>query len=148
MLGPPRNRVNFSSAVCAALVFDWRRVKRCGDFGGGVISTLPAGAGHAGDQFCSFVMEAAMAKGFELRCGAAKTARVWLQGKGGDLKPGQGMVLLPVKDGGSDGLPAAYLAPLRRELIDDNRRHVNVVVCESDYRALKGGISHLVPGVQ
>ena len=34
-------------------------------------------------------------KGFNLRCAAGKTARVWLQGKGGGLKPGQAMVLLP-----------------------------------------------------
>jgi hypothetical protein len=40
----------------------------------------------------------------------------------------------------------AYLALLR--LIDDNERHVNVVVCESDYRALKRGIEQLPPGVQ
>jgi hypothetical protein len=33
--------------------------------------------------------------------------------------------------------PAGYLAPLRRALIDDDRRHVNVVMCETDYRTLK-----------
>jgi hypothetical protein len=36
-----------------------------------------------------------MPKGFDLRCGAGKTARVWVQGKGGALTPGQPMVLLP-----------------------------------------------------
>jgi hypothetical protein len=38
-----------------------------------------------------------MPKGFNLRCAAGKTARVWLQGKGGGLAPGQALVLLPVK---------------------------------------------------
>jgi hypothetical protein len=42
----------------------------------------------------------------------------------------------------------AYLAPLRQALIDDNSGHVNLVVCESDYRALKRGIEHLPPMVQ
>jgi hypothetical protein len=78
----------------------------------------------------------AMPKGFDLRCAAGKTARVWLQGKGGALTPGEALVLLPVKDGETENSPAAYLAPLRRALIEDNRRHVNVVVCETDYRAL------------
>jgi hypothetical protein len=89
-----------------------------------------------------------MPKGFDLWCGAGKTARVWLQGKGGALKPGQGFVLLPPKEGEGRNSPAGYLAPLRQALIDNNRRHVNVVVCASDYRALKLGIEHLVPGVQ
>jgi hypothetical protein len=52
-----------------------------------------------------------------------------------------------VKDGETENSPAAYLAPLRTALIEDNRRHVNVVVCESDYRALKRGIENLAPGV-
>jgi hypothetical protein len=34
-----------------------------------------------------------MRKGFDLKCGAGKTARVWLQGKGGGLTPGQALVL-------------------------------------------------------
>jgi hypothetical protein len=38
-----------------------------------------------------------MPKGFDLKCGAGKTARVWLQGKGGGLTPGQALVLLPPK---------------------------------------------------
>jgi hypothetical protein len=89
-----------------------------------------------------------MPKGFDLRCGAGKTARVWLQGKGGGIKPGQAMVLLPKKERETDSSPAAYLSPLRTALLDDNRRHVNVVVCESDYRTLKRGIEHLLPGLQ
>jgi hypothetical protein len=89
-----------------------------------------------------------MPRGFDLRCAAGKTARVWLQPKGGQLTPGQAMVLLPVKVGETNDSPAAYLAPLRQALIDRNTGHVNVIVCESDYRALKGGIEHLPPGVQ
>lgn len=30
-----------------------------------------------------------MPKGFNLRCAAGKAARVWLQGKGGELAPGK-----------------------------------------------------------
>jgi hypothetical protein len=40
-----------------------------------------------------------MPKGFDLRCGPGKTARVWVQGKGSALKPGQAMVLLPLREG-------------------------------------------------
>jgi hypothetical protein len=57
-------------------------------------------------------------------------------------------VLLPVKNGETDRSPAAYLAPLREALIDKNKRHVNVVACEADYRALKRGIEHLPPPLQ
>jgi hypothetical protein len=89
-----------------------------------------------------------MAKGFELRCSAGKTARVWLQGKGGGLAPGQALVLLPPQEGETADSPAAYLAPLRQTLIDDNPGHVNIVVCEADYRALKHGIEHLPPAPQ
>ena len=59
--------------------------------------------------------------------------RVWLQGKGGGLAPGQALVLLPIKEGETDESPVAYRAPLRQALIDDNSGHVNIVVCESDY---------------
>ena len=89
-----------------------------------------------------------MPKGFDLRCAAGKTARVWLQGDGGSLAPGQAMVLLPPAEGDTDMSPAAYLAPLRQALLDDNFGHVNVVVCASDYRALKRGIEHLQPPMQ
>ena len=44
--------------------------------------------------------------------------------------------------------PVAYRTPLRQALIDDNAGHVNVVVCEADYRALKRGIGHLAPPPQ
>lgn len=87
-------------------------------------------------------------KGFNLRCAAGKTARVWLQGKGGKLMPGQAMVLLPVQEGEREGGPAAYRSSLRQALIDDNPGHVNVAVCESDYRALKRGIEQLAPPEQ
>jgi hypothetical protein len=71
-----------------------------------------------------------------------------LQGSGGALKPGQELVLLQLKEGETSESPARYLSPLRQALIDENERHVNVVVCESDYRALKLGIENLPPGVQ
>ena len=77
-----------------------------------------------------------------------KTARVWLQGKGGGLKPGQAALLLPPKEGETDASPIAYCAPLRQALIDENAGHVNVLVCETDYRALKRGIEHLPPPPQ
>jgi hypothetical protein len=52
-----------------------------------------------------------MPKDFNLRCAAGKTAHVWLQGKGGALTPGQGLVLLPPKQGETDESPVAYRAP-------------------------------------
>jgi hypothetical protein len=73
---------------------------------------------------------------------------VWLQGKGGALKPGQAFVLLPSKAGEVENATAGYLSPLRQALIEKNERHVNVVVCERDYRALKWGIEHLPAGLQ
>jgi hypothetical protein len=85
----------------------------------------------------------------DLICVARREDRhVWLQGKGGALKPGQGFVLLPPREGEDENSPAGYLSPLRQALIDNNKLHVNVVVCESDYRALKLGIEHLIPGEQ
>jgi hypothetical protein len=92
--------------------------------------------------------EVNMPKGFLLRCGAGKTAHVWMQGRGGALTPGRAMVLLPPKKGETKDSPAAYIAPLRQALIDDNKGHVKVVVCESDYHALKRGIEHLPLPVQ
>jgi hypothetical protein len=89
-----------------------------------------------------------MPKGFDLKCGAGKTARVWLQGKGGGLTPGRALVLLPPKPNEDQNSPAAYLSPLRAALIDRNDGHVNIVVCESDYLALKRGIENLPPGMQ
>ena len=57
-------------------------------------------------------------------------------------------VLLPIKEGETNSRRPAYRAPLRQALIDDNARHVNIVVCETDYKALKRGIQHLPPAVQ
>jgi hypothetical protein len=94
------------------------------------------------------VEEDPMPKGFNLRCAAGKTARVWLQGKGGALRPGQAFVLLPIQPGETENSPAGYRAPLRQALIDDNTGHVNLLVCEADYKALKRGIEHLPPAVQ
>ena len=37
---------------------------------------------------------------------------------------------------------------MRQSLIDDNTGHVDVIVCEADYKALKRGIEHLPPAVQ
>jgi hypothetical protein len=90
-------------------------------------------------------MGVAMPKGFDLRCGAGKTARVWLQGKGGELRPGQALVLLPLKRGENESSPAGYLAPLRQALIDTNKRHVNLRMrerlssAEAGYRAFAAG---------
>jgi hypothetical protein len=89
-----------------------------------------------------------MLKGFDLRCAAGKTARVWQQGKSGVLSPGVAMVLLPPEEGETEDSVAGYITDLRTALIDDNEGFVNVVVCESDYRALKRGIEHLGAGVQ
>jgi hypothetical protein len=89
-----------------------------------------------------------MPQGFDLRCAAGKIARVWLQGKGAGLTAGQALVLLPPKEGETDDSPAAYIAPLRQALIDKNCGHVNIVVCESDYRALKRGVENLPPPPQ
>jgi len=38
------------------------------------------------------------------------------------------LVLLPIKKDETDESPAAYRAPLRQALIDDNTGHVNIVV--------------------
>ena len=73
---------------------------------------------------------------------------MWLQGKGGGLKAGQAMVLLPPKRGEAKGAPATYIAPLRQALIDDNDGYLNIVVSETGYRALKRGIEHLPPPLQ
>jgi hypothetical protein len=89
-----------------------------------------------------------MPGGFNLRCAAGKTARVWLQGKGGALMPGQCLVLLPIKEGETDHSPVAYRAPLRQALMDDNTGHVNLVVCETDFKALKRGLAYLQPPMQ
>ena len=58
------------------------------------------------------------------------------------------MVLLPLREGEHENSLAGYLAPLRQTLIDNNDWHVSVIVCESDYRALKRGIEHLPPPLQ
>jgi hypothetical protein len=35
----------------------------------------------------------------------------------------------------------------RKALIDDNTGHVNVIVCETDFKPLKRGIEHLPPAL-
>jgi hypothetical protein len=94
------------------------------------------------------VQNAEPARNSGVKCEAGKTARVWLQGKGGGLTPGQALVLLPPKANEDQHSPAAYLSPLRTALIDCNDGHVNIVVCESDCLALKRGIENLPPGMQ
>jgi hypothetical protein len=89
-----------------------------------------------------------MPKGFDLKCGAGKTARVRLQGKGGALTPGRALVRVPPKANEDQNSSAAYHSPLRTALVDRNDGHVNIVVCESDYLALKRGIENLPPGMQ
>jgi hypothetical protein len=84
-------------------------------------------------------------KGFDLRCGAGKTARVWLQGDSGSIKPGEAVVLLPPQPNDIAERPVAYVAPLRHALIDGTTGHVNLVVCESDYKVLRRGIEYLPP---
>jgi hypothetical protein len=79
--------------------------------------------------------------------GRKDRARV-LQRKGGGIKPGPAFVLLLAKEGEGAGAAAGFLAPLPQALIDDNSVHVNVVACETDYRALKRGIEHLGSGVR
>jgi hypothetical protein len=88
-----------------------------------------------------------MPKGFNLRCGAGKTARVWLQGKGGALTPGNAFVLLPIKERETEESPAGYYTSLRQALVDENTGHVNLIVCDADYDALKRGIEHLPAAV-
>jgi len=50
-----------------------------------------------------------MPKGFNLRCAAGKTARVWLQGKGGELAPGHALVLLPSRAPSKDPNDDSFL---------------------------------------
>ena len=74
-----------------------------------------------------------MPKGFNLQCYAGKTTRVWLQGKGGALTPGNAFVLLPIKERETEESPAGYYTSLRQALVDENTGHVNLTVCEADY---------------
>ena len=84
----------------------------------------------------------------EAEQGAGKTARVWLQGKGGGLTLGRALVLLPPRANEDQNSPAECLPPFRTALIDRNDGRVNIVVCESDYFLLKRGIQNLPPGMQ
>ena len=79
---------------------------------------------------------------------AGKKARAWLQREGGKPLPVQALVLLPIAEGETDDSPVAYRSPLRQALLDDNAGHINLVVGEADYRALKRGIEHLPPPIQ
>ena len=46
-------------------------------------------------------------------------------------------MLLPIREGEIDQSPAAYRVPLRQVLIEDNTGHLNIIVCEADYKTLK-----------
>jgi len=118
----------------------WVRGLRRGEGEGDIHTPQNYPPWGANGQPCSSAgtaQEGDYAQGFSLRCAAGKTARVWLQGKGGELAPGQALVLLPIRPGETDESSVAYQAPLRQALIDDNTGHVNIVVCEADYKALK-----------
>ena len=58
----------------------------------------------------------------------------------GFCTPRQALVLLPMRQCETEASKVAYHASLSQALIDDNTGHVNVVVCETDYKALKRGI--------
>jgi hypothetical protein len=90
-----------------------------------------------------------MLKGFNLRCAAGKTARVWEQGKGGMLSPGVALVLLPVQEGETEDSQAGYVTDLRTALIDDNHGFINVVVCgAASLAVVPAGESPASRGVQ
>ena len=74
-----------------------------------------------------------------------KTARVWLQGKGGGRSLAKRRSYCRRRTERPPKSRVAYRASLRQALIDDNAGHVNVVVCEADYMALMLGIEHLAP---
>ena len=78
--------------------------------------------------------------GLSLRLLAAR------EGRRSEARPGGGAIATEGR--GNCRSPTAYLAPLRQALIDKNTGHVNVVVCESDYHALRRGIGHLRPPTQ
>jgi hypothetical protein len=65
------------------------------------------------------------------------------EGRRAEARPGGGAI---ATEGRRDRrVPVAYRAPLHQALIDENAGHVNVIVSEADYRALKRGIEHLPP---
>jgi hypothetical protein len=63
------------------------------------------------------------------------------------FNPGKCLVLLPIKERETEESPAGYYTSLRQALVDENTGHVNLIVCEADYDALKRGIEHLPPAV-
>jgi hypothetical protein len=68
------------------------------------------------------------------------------EGRRAEARPGGGAIATEGRE--TDESPLAYRAPLRQALIDENADHVNVIVSEADYRALKRGIEHLPPPLQ
>ena len=77
-----------------------------------------------------------MPKGFDLRCGQGRPRGCGCRERWA-LKPGRAFALLPLTEGETERSPAGFIAPLRKALIEGNRRHVNVFVSEEDYRTLK-----------
>jgi hypothetical protein len=86
---------------------------------------------------------------WDLICGSGRETREGVMaGEGRRPQPGQALVLLPLRDGETASSSVAYHAPLRQALIENKQRHVNLVVYERDYLALKRGIEHLLPPMQ
>jgi hypothetical protein len=77
-----------------------------------------------GTSFLKVLGRSKMPKGFNLRCGIGKTARAWLQGKGGALTPGNTFVLLPIKERETEESPAGYYTSLRQALVDENTENL------------------------
>lgn len=64
------------------------------------------------------------------------------------IEAGAGVCTVAAERRETESSPAGFTALLRKALIEHNRRHVNLVVCEEVYRALRRGIENLGPGVQ
>ena len=94
-----------------------------------------------------------MPKGFDPRCGAGKTARVYLThpagvvaGKGRSAENPARRWCCSRYNGERmrcENSLVGSLAPPRQTLIDKNERHVSVIMCETDYSALKRSQSFL-----
>ena len=85
-----------------------------------------------------------MPKGFNLHCAAGQTARVWLQGKGGGLKNRvRRRCYCHRRKERPTSSPSPIARRCARRSIHENAGHVNVIVSEADYHALKRGIEHL-----
>ena len=73
-----------------------------------------------------------MPKGFDLRGGPGRTARVWLQPKGGAFTSAKRFVLLPAIERREDRRSLCWISSTTTlALIAENTGHVNFVVCEA-----------------